>query len=113
MTNATLLRIDTPPTPTTGGDVGTYTTGSALSVRCVLDEPTFLIQRQIDEMKLTANAVLYVKLSDYPTAGAVLVADKMVRVQQDGGAVQMLRIEHASLRVFGGLSHVMALCRSL
>jgi hypothetical protein len=40
LTNATLTRLDTPG-PSSAGGVIPITTGSAVSVRCAMGEPTF------------------------------------------------------------------------
>ncbi len=113
MTNATLTRVDAPPGPGPGGDTAAYVPGPLLSVRCVLDDPTFTAQRLIDQMELSSTAVLYVKLIDMPTAQAALLDNAQVLVQQDGTPPQTLRVDKAMVRIHGGQSHVQCFVRAL
>ena len=110
--NATLLRIDAPPALAGGGDLAAYTNGPALSVRCCLDEPTFVLQRLIDQMMLNSTAVLYVELATMPTAGEVLLRNAQVYLQLDGQDAQTLWIDQARKMVNGGVSHVQCFLRS-
>lgn len=109
--NASLTRIDAPPGMGYGGDAAAYVPGAAISVRCLLDEPSFVVQRQIDVMKLESTAVLYVELASFAAGLALLVDNAQVQVQQDGMPAQLLRIDKAQQFNFGGVAHVQCFVR--
>ena len=109
--NCTLLRVDPPAARTPAGDDVSPTPGPALSVRCVLDEPTTAVRWLIDDLELESTDVLYVRTAAYPAAAAAIAADGQVLLQLDGQAQQLMRVDHVKLRVMSGLSHVQALLR--
>jgi hypothetical protein len=111
--NATLLRVDAPPGPGPGGDTAPNVPGSALKVRCTLDDPNFVAQRLIAEMELQSTAVLYVELVDMPTAASVLLDNAQVLIQQDGMPSQLMRIDRARPRSSSSVSHVECFVRAL
>jgi hypothetical protein len=111
ISNATLLRIDAPGTPTPTGDVTPAAAGPAIAVPCILDEPTFGTRRQISALQLLSTAVLYVQFCDLANAPTLLVDQGIVLVQQTGQAAVTYRIDNAVPLTFGGLSHVRCFVR--
>lgn len=112
LNNATLLRIDTPNVPTTGGDVS-FANGSAISFRCILDEPNFEVQRTIEQAKLDVTMMLYVQLSKMPGAPAQLITGVLLTVAQDGLSPRTFRVERAGPKIFGGVSHVRCFLKAM
>jgi len=102
ISNATLLRVDTPQTADAAGVVA-LTTGAAISARCVLVEPRWSELRQAEALKVTVTAMLYVLRSNY--AGTFALGMK-VNVQQDGGTATDYFVRTlASPTKAGGLTH--------
>lgn len=113
MTNATITRVDPPaaaPASPTGSPAAAAA-GPAVAVRCLLDEPTAEVRRELDADQLLGAAVLYVYRSAWPAAAAFLLAGGAVVVAQDGGPPRTLRVDRVDARVFGPLSHVRCLVR--
>lgn len=105
--NATLLRVDQPGTPTSGGAAGEYTQGPDLTVRCALVDPSFDSRRLIDAMSLQSTASLFVSLLNFASAKVELVPGARVRVLVDGEETAAdLCIDHQKNRTKGTLTHV-------
>jgi hypothetical protein len=77
----------------------------------VIDRPSFVIQRLIDQLKLDSTAVLFMKLVDMPSAPAVLVDNAQVLVQQDRMPAQLYHIDDARPVVANALSYIQCLLR--
>ncbi len=112
LSNATLQRIDAPGVRNGAGSLPPYAPGPAMAVRCVIDEPTFVLRRLIDDLELSSTSVLYVFLADLPTAASVLIRNGQVLVQQDGMDPVLYRIDWTKPRASdAALGHVVCLLR--
>ena len=111
LANATLQRIYSPGAPTTGGDAGQAVVGPEINVPCIIDEPSFLVRRLIDESQLNADAVLYVDPADFPAAFQQLVIGASVQVaEQNSPTIMTMRIEQ-SRQMSGSMPFVRCLVR--
>jgi hypothetical protein len=110
--NATILRVDTPGRPTTGG-ARPYTEGEAIDVRCCLGEPTTTERMLVDQLKITATATLYVRLGDLPP-GVTIDRSMRVRARSDapGAPTVLYRVEYARTQYKAELSHLQCLLRA-
>ena len=103
LTNATLLRIDTPLAAGPGGDVA-YSTGSPISIRVLQDEPTFSTKYVLGIVIAEATAVLFVSLA--LALGITFRPDQLVTVQIDGGSPSLFTVLYRRDRILPGtLSH--------
>jgi hypothetical protein len=112
LSNATLISVTAPPTPTAGGGES-YASATAVGCECILDEPNFSTRRLIDDLALESTAVLYVELANYPAAPTTILVNGIVTVQLQGLASQQLRVDWVKVRPFGGVSHVQAFVREM
>lgn len=100
LTNATILRIDTPGTAAGDGTI-TFTEGAAISARCAYDEAQFAQNWQLGGLIKDAKAVLYVPA----TAGLTIDRGYRIRVQADGGTAWVGLVIWRGERKKGSLSH--------
>lgn len=96
LSNAKLLRIDTPGTAV-GGDVP-YTSGATIDVDVVLDEPTSSQKHTLGSVISGATAVMYVQQTVVRKAYRLLV-------QLEGEAAVLYRVVHVRDRVKDSVTH--------
>lgn len=104
--NASIIRIDPPGAPSTGGDL-TWTTGPAVNIRCCVQPLSMSLKRIVDAMKVTADTTLFVEIPPWPTAPNTVVSTRIV-VQPDPVEGQAMPADSYLVQVVdlltGGLS---------
>lgn len=103
LTNATLLRIDT-AAPAANGVGVAFIEGAALSVPCILDEPTNTQRWTLGAAIGGASAVLYVMVDELP-AGTVLDKGMRVVAQLEGHASATYGVVVCRTRVKDEVGH--------
>ena len=101
LSNATLVRIDSPAPAGPAGDV-VYTNGPAIAVRCLQDEPTYATKYVLGIVIAEATAVIFVPTS----SGVSFKSDDHVTVTIDGGVSLLYQVFYRRDRILpGNLSH--------
>jgi hypothetical protein len=106
--NASILRIDAPADADGGGNA-VFITGSAVCIRCTVDNPTFNQRAEINQQAMDATTMIYAPLGD-------------VKSLADGSRLSVQRDDQSSPLVYlvrrlgpnvksGGLSHAMMFAR--
>ena len=91
--NATITRIDTPGTPTAGGEV-TFSSGAAISVRCSFTGVTRRQRYQLGAVIKEATAALRAIAEDLTAAAVSVVDGYRMNVTPDGRTLASYEVVH-------------------
>ena len=109
ISNAAILRIDTPGMPDpTGGT--SWTNGSAVSIPCLLDDPTNAQKMTLGDLIANTIGVLYVPLRAMPTAPTPKVR---LTISLASMAPVTYEVVYVRIRSLNGLDHYEAFLQVL